>query len=280
MRYFEQFMQQRAHLVRHPRVKKALEKLTATDKHVVERQTAIRGDADHKNEWKARELQALAVSSIKTVTKDVAHDMRRLQREVDATRPKVPRLKETDTASTLWDIAIWQMLQGKSVADRISIISSDNASPRMLAAVMRIEPGMLGVPAELHTAIVDRMLRETHPAEYQFIEETRADIEIADAGLATVMRDLRTCAPAMTDPQWSKLVTDTTGPLNAELAKEFETPVTTAAIDVDAIAQRVRMAPMKERDGLIERLSADKSADWQAAMDRELARLRGDSVAA
>jgi hypothetical protein len=274
-RPYEQFAAQRFDRAKHPRIKSALEKLTTTERRTAERKAEIRGDRDHSAEWKTKELQTLAIDTIKAVTKDGAHAVKRLQRDLDATRPKPPRLDKGDIVGALEDWEGRDMIRAMAPADRISFVSNLNADSRIVAAVIRSTPELIGVPAEVHSRVVDRVMSANFAAEYQFIAETAEDIEIAEAALGLVMTEARNAASAMEDHDWRSLVNQTIAPLNAELAKELAKPVQTAAIDVQGLVERAKTAPLADRRSLVNRLSEDLTRDEGAELQRQLDALRG-----
>src|SRR5258708_39698748 len=100
---FHQFGKQKFGQVKHQRVKTVLEKLDATQQRLTKRTTEIRGDKDRSSEWKQKELRALAVNTVNDVTRDGAHELKRLRRELHAKRPKPPRPDKSDVVGALED---------------------------------------------------------------------------------------------------------------------------------------------------------------------------------
>jgi hypothetical protein len=275
--YFEQFSKERFDRVKHPRVKATLEKMTAIEQRLADRTAEIRGDKDRSAEWKSKELRALAADTVKSLTKDGAHSMRRLQRDVDASRPMVPRLGSTDVVGAMEDMEIRQFVRAMPAGERINFVSNLDADSRIVAAVVRSSPEMLGVPPQVHQAVVDRVMLATHGAQYQFISETHDDIEIAETALALAMKAAADVA-GMEARDWRDLVDKTIAPLNAQLAKELAKPAP-RAIDVNSLVEAARTAPMQDRNSLISRLSEDFSKDQQAEWDRQMDALRGKPAA-
>lgn len=283
MRYFEQFVADRFGRIKNVRVQELIRKVGVLEAHFAERSVGIRGDADRSAEWKKREQGALLSRTIKGVTKDGSHELKRMRRELEASRPRVPRLDKADIVGALEDLEIRQWIRDMEPGARVSLVLAMETDPRIIAAVLRSSPQLLGVPAEVHQRAVERVLEASNGPKLKFIAETTDDIEIGQAAVDLVMADcgnLHREIHGQSARGFIDFVAAETAQLNAALAAEFKDP-SPEMIDIEFMVNAVRTAPYRVQHDLIDRLLAQSVETFNREHGAaELDKLRGTLPAA
>jgi hypothetical protein len=278
--YFEQFRSQRTGNIKNKKVLGILDSAAAIEAKLQTDHAAIQSDTSRSAQWKSDEARKLATKAVKDLHKNVL-DLKREQRAVDAKRPTVPRLDKSNTVGALEDWEIRQFIRSMpSVSERVAYIHRLDNDGRIVAAIIRSAPDLLGVPKDVHQRLVESVLEETHGALLKTMAEDTEAVETADAGLQLVLEAARKAAGFREEHQmhlWNGFVGEIVTPMNAEFATETAKPPT-RDIGIDDLVANVRSAPIADRRLLINRLRTDADADEQAHFDREMARLRGEAA--